>query len=344
MNTVSVVGVDLAKNIFQLHGVDANGKVVLRKKLKRDHVPLFFANLQSCLVGMEACGGSAYWARVIESCGHTVRRIHPRFIKPYLMADKNDAKDAAAICEAVQRPHMRFVPNKTQEQADVQAIHRVRQRLIQARTATLNQVRGLLAEYGIVFRQGACQVRNRLPGIVDDPGNELSGVMRRLLTSLYESIVFLDKQIEEHNQTLQAIANEREACRRLMKIPGVGVLTATILVSMAGRATDFKNGREFAAYLGLVPREHSTGGKQRLLGITKRGDCYARTLLIHGARSILRCLLHGCAPFGLGDPNSWLKRLLDRRGYNRASVALANKTARIAWQMLAHGSEYAAAA
>jgi transposase len=167
---------------------------------------------------MEACGGSAYWTRVIESCGHTVQRIHPRFIKPYLMADKNDA---AAICEAVQRPHMRFVPNKTQEQADVQAIHRVRQRLIQARTATLNQVRGLLVENGIVFGQGACQVRDRLPGSIADEGNELSGVMRGLLTSLYEGIAFLDEQIEEHNQILLAIANERRGhmCRPYVSVP-----------------------------------------------------------------------------------------------------------------------------
>lgn len=344
MSEITVIGIDLAKNSFQLHGVDAKGKIVLRKKLGREQVSLFFANLPQCLVGMEACSSSEYWSRVIESCGHTVRRIHPKFVKPYLMADKNDANDASAICEAVQRPHMRFVPSKSQAQADIQAIHRVRRRLVESRTATINQVRGLLAENGVVFRQGACYVRACLPGIIDDPQNELSEVMRQLLRCLYETLVFLDDKIAEQNMALKAIVKSNETCQRLMRVPGIGFITATILLSVAGAAADFKNGREFAAYLGLVPRQHSTGGRQRMLGITKRGDSYVRTLLIHGARAVLRSMKMGRKPLGEGPQALWLSKLIERRGPNRASVALANKTARIVWSMMARGSEYGLAA
>jgi transposase len=344
MKSVTTIGIDLAKNSLQLHGVDKQGKTVLRKTLTRDQVVAFFANLPECLVGMEACATSAYWARVIEECGHTVRRIHPRFIKPYLMAGKNDANDAAAICEAVSRPRMRFVPRKSQEQADIQALHRIRQGFVQAKTAVTNQARGFLAESGIVFRQGSSHVRARLPEILDDPGNGLSELMRRLLAGLYEHIVFLDAQIAKHNRMLRLIAKENEACRRLMDIPGVGVMTATMLLSMSGAASDFKNGRQFAAYLGLVPRQYSTGGKQRLLGITKHGNSYARTLLILGARAVLRAMKYGHAPLGRGEYTEWLTRLVDRRGANRACVALANKTARIVWSMLSRADSYRKAA
>jgi len=343
MSNVTVIGIDLAKNIFQLHGVDAKGKVLLRKKIKRDQVPLFFANLPAT-VGMEACASSAYWARVIESCGHTVRRIHPRFVKPYLMADKNDANDAAAICEAVQRPRMRFVPNKTQEQADIQAIHRVRQGLVQARTAAINQSRGLLAENGIVIKQGACHVRKLLPLLVGDLENGLSGVLRQLLATRYETIVFFDKQIAEQNAALGEIAKNNEKCQRLQRVPGIGVLTSTILLAVVGAAGSFKNGRQFAAYLGLVPRQYSTGGKQRLLGITKQGDGYVRTLLVHGARAVLRSIMLGGNPLGAAERSDWVLHLVERRGNNKACIAQANKTARIVWSMLEHGTEYRNAA
>ena len=344
MRTITTIGIDLAKNSMQLHGVDSKGGVVLRKTLRRNQVALFFANLPQCLVGMEACATSAFWARVIESCGHTVRRIHPRFVKPFLMSGKNDANDAAAICEAVQRPHMRFVPHKTQDQADIQALHLVREGLVRARTRTFNQVRVLLAENGMVIPQGACHVRSHLPMVIDDHENGLSGVMRNLLSSLFESIVFFDEQIATQSKALQVIAGEREVCRRLMQIPGVGFLTATLLLTVAGRPNDFKNGREFAAFLGLVPRQYSTGGKQGLLGITKRGDSHIRTFLIHGARAVLRSMKMGRAPLGQGGRTDWLAQILERRGYNRASVALANKMARIAWSMLSKGTEYRMAA
>jgi len=340
MGTITAIGMDLAKNIFQLHGVDAKGRVLLRKRLTRDQAPLFFANLPACLVGMESCATSAYWARVIESRGHSVRRIPPQFVRPYLMNNKNDANDAAAICEAMQRPHMRFVPHKSQEQTDIQALHRVRKRLIQGRTATFNQIRGLLAENGIVIRQGACHVRSQLPILLDDLDNELSGVMRELLFSLMDVFRFHDERIAELDRRLRAISKENEVCRRLMKMPGVGFLTATILLTVIGRAGDFKNGREFAAFLGLVPRQYSSGGKNRLLGISKRGDAHVRTFLIHGSRAVLRSMKKGGKPLGDGGRTTWLTELVERRGHNRASVALANKMARSAWAMVASGAEY----
>ena len=344
MKNITTIGVDLAKNSFQLHGVDNKGKTVLRKTLRRDKAALFFANLSPCLVGLEACATSAYWARVIESCGHNVRRIHPRFVKPFLMTDKNDANDAAAICEAVQRPRMRFVPHKTQDQSDIQAIHRVRHGFVRARTATINQARGLLAEYGITIRQGSRHVRSQLPIILGNLDNGLSDVLRGLLTVLYEHIANLDEQISKQDMALEKIANSREDCLRLRQIPGVGNIIATILVAVAGRAVEFKNGREFAAFLGLVPRQHSTGGKQRLLGITKRGDRYTRTLLIHGARSVIRAASKRQKAAGGDAQPSWLIELVQRRGANRAGVALANKMARTAWCMLANGTEYTKAA
>ena len=344
MKGVTTVGIDLAKNTHQLHGVNAQGKTVLRKTLRRDQVVPFFATLPECLVGMEACGGSAYWARKIEECGHTVRRIHPRFVKPYLLAEKNDANDAAAACEAVSRPSMRFVPAKSQEQADIQAIHRVRQRFVQARTAAINQARGLLAENGIVVRQGPSQLRLRLPDLIDDRNNDLSDIMRRLLPLLYEYIVSLESNIANQDILLKTIAKENESCKRLMKIPGVGIMTATILSTLVGAASDFKNGRQFAAYIGLVPRQYSTGGKQRLLGITKCGDSYTRTLLVQGTRAVLRAIKYSHSPLVKGGNSDWLIQLVERRGTNRACVALANKTARIVWNMLHTGSGYKNAA
>ena len=291
---------------------------------------------------MEACASSEYWARTIESLGHTVRRIHPRYVKAYLLGAKNDVNDAAAICEAVQRPNMRFVPHKSPEQTDIQCVHRIRQGFVRSRTALINQIRGLLGEYGIVMRQGVSAVRKHLPELITDEANDLSSIMRQNLTSLYESLCFLDERILAQEKLLKDIVRENEACKRLMQVPGIGLLTATILLSVAGVASNFKNGREFAAYLGLVPRQNSTGGKTKLLGISKRGDSYTRTLLIHGARAVLHALIAGRTP--QAQQNAWLAELATRRGKNRASVALANKTARIAWSMLAQGTEYKLAA
>jgi len=342
MKAITTIGIDLAKNSFSVYGVDAKGKPVLQRTLSRSGVVRFFANLPACLVGMEACASSEYWAREIESLGHTVRRIHPRYVKAYLLGAKNDANDAAAICEAVQRPNMRFVPHKSPEQVDIQCVHRVRQGYVHSRTALINQARGLLAENGIVIRQGTAQIRAHLPAIIADESNTLSGLMRRNLASLYDSLCFLDRQITEQEDILKTIAKENEACRRLMQIPGIGFITATILLTVAGVASNFKNGREFAAFLGLVPRQNSTGGKTKLFGISKRGDKYIRTLLIHGARAVLRSLTVG--RMAEGRHSKWLADLVARRGTKRACVGLANKTARIAWSLLAQGTQYKLAA
>lgn len=342
MKTNTTIGIDLAKNSFSVHGVNTNGKPVLKRTLTRSGVVKFFSNLPKCLVGMEACAASEYWARTIESLGHEVRRIHPKYVKAFLLGAKNDANDAAAICEAVQRPNMRFVPHKSPEQVDIQCVHRIRQGYVRSRTALINQVRGLLGEYGIIIRQGASAVRTLLPLLISDETNELSGVMRRNLTSLYEGLCFFDGQIAKQEEILKTIARESEACKRLMKVPGIGLLTATILLGVAGVASNFKNGREFAAYLGLVPRQNSTGGKTRLFGISKRGDCYTRTLLIHGARAVMNC--HVTGQIQESRQNRWLMELIERRGRNRASVAMANKTARIAWSILSQGTEYRQAA
>jgi len=342
MKTATTIGIDLAKNSFSVYGVDAKGKPVLSRTLSRAGVVHFFANLPTCLVGMEACSGSEFWARTIESLGHEVRRIHPRYVKAFLLGAKNDANDAAAICEAVQRPNMRFVPHKSPEQTDIQCIHRIRQGYIRSRTALINQARGLLAEYGIVVRMGARHLRTNLPLLIADDKNNLSPLMRQNMASLYESLSFLDRQIAGQEAMLKTIVRENDACKRLLKVPGIGLLTATILFSVVGAAANFKNGREFAAYLGLVPRQNSTGGKSRLLGISKRGDSYARTLLIHGARAVLSSLNSKRSP--QARQNLWLQELAARRGNQRASVALANKTARIAWSMLALGTEYRLAA
>ena len=340
MGTVTTIGIDLAKNSFAVHGVDERGRVVLRKTLRRDKVSLFFSNVPPCLVGMEACAGSAYWQRVIAGHGHTVRRMHARFVAPYRTGDKNDANDAAAICVAARQPHLRSVPGKTQEQADIQSVHRVRSGLVRARTAAINQARGLLGECGIAVRQGARHLVNSLPALLADQDNGLSRVMRRMLVLLSEHIASLETQIGSLNQVLQDVAKEQEACGRLLKVPGVGVLGATLLLAVSGAAKEFRNGRQFAAYLGLVPRQRSTGGKPRLLGITKRGDSYVRTVLIHGARAVLAAMRRGCAPLGSGAAGVWLMQLVARRGPNKACVALANKMARIAWSMLAKGAEY----
>ena len=336
MKTVTTIGIDLAKNSFSVYGVNGKGKCVVSCKLNRSGVKRFFANLPQCLVGMESCASSEYWARSIESLGHEVRRIHPSYVKAYLLGAKNDANDAAAICEAVQRPNMRFVPHKSLEQIDIQCVHRIRQGHVRSRTALINLIRGLLGEYGIIVSQGATHVRTALPALIADEGSALSSLMRQSLASLYDYLCILDQKIGEQESLLKAIAKDNDACKRLMRVPGIGFITATVLLSVAGVASNFKNGREFAAYIGLVPRQNSTGGKTKLFGISKRGDSYLRTLLIHGARAVLRSLAMGRMP----ESSKWLTELVARRGTKRACVGLANKTARVVWTLMAKGTEY----
>lgn len=332
---LKILAIDLAKQSFQLHGVDGQGHVVLKKKLSRNQLSAFIANLPPCLIGLEACGGAHYWVRQFTRLGHCVRLIAPQFVKPYVKSNKNDAVDAEAICEAVQRPTMRFVPTKSIEQQDWQSLHRIRSQLVARRTAQANQVRGLLLEYGIVIPKGIRYVRKAMPDILEDAGNMLSALFRELLNEMYDELVYLDKRIHSLEQKLVTLSAGHEDCQRLLTIPGVGLLTATALIAAIGDVSVFKNGRELAAWLGLVPKQCSTGGKQTLLGISKRGDPYLRTLLIHGGRSVVR-LAHKHQ-----DKRSrWIGGIKQRRGENISNVAVANKNARIAWALLTQKKNY----
>lgn len=332
---VTVLGIDLAKNSFQLHGVDEKGNRVLKKKLTRKQLVAFIAQLPPCLIGIEACGGAHHWVRVLSEWGHTVKMIAPQFVKPYVKSNKNDAVDAEAICEAVQRPSMRFVPSKSIEQQDIQSVHRIRSLLVGRRTAQANQIRGLLMEYGIVIPQGISTLRKAIPDLLEDAENTLSSYFRELLRELYDEIVHFDERIETLELKLKVISEQNEDCQRLLTIPGVGLLTATALIAAIGDISVFKSGRELAAWIGLVPRQHSTGGKPTLLGISKRGDTYLRTLLIHGGRSVVRV-----AHKHQDKRNQWIGEIKKRRGENISNVAVANKNARIAWALLTKKEDY----
>jgi transposase len=328
---VTTAGIDLAKNLFQVHGVDERAKPVWRKQLKRREVVAFFARLEPCLIGMEACGSAHYWARKLGAFGHTVRLMAPQFVKPYVKTNKNDRNDAEAICEAVARPNRRYVPVKTVESQAVLALHRARPGFVKGRTAQVNQIRGLLAEFGIVIPKGIGHVAKRLPEILEDGENGLPGLMRQLIERLGEYLKELDRQVQELERQIQLWHRESSASRKLAAIPGIGPLTASAMVASIGDAKSFSNARQLPAWLGIVPRQDSSGGKPTLRGISKRGDVYLRTLLIHGARAVI-------AQFERKTnlPDGWLKRLLARRNKNIATVALANKNARIAWALLVH--------
>lgn len=332
---VTTMGLDLAKLVFQVHGVDEQGKVVIRKQLRRKEVVGFFANLPSCEIGMEACSSSHYWARRLQGLGHQVKLIAPQFVRPYVKTNKNDARDAEAICEAVTRPSMRFVPIKTAEQQAILALHRARQGFVKARTAQANQLRSLLAEFGIVFPQGTRVLLREVPAILSDDENGLFASVRELFTRLLAHVKVLDRHVTELEQQITQWHKSSDRSRKLEKVPGIGPITASALVATIGDAKAFQHGRQLAAWLGLVPRQHSTGGKTRLRGISKRGDVYLRTLLIHGARSVLRF-----AARHTDATTTWLKRVQTRRNTNIAAVALANKHARIVWALLAHNREY----
>lgn len=340
MSEITLIGIDLAKNIFRINCMDARGKRIMNKNLHRESIIRFFAPLPECTVAMEACASAHYWGRTIESLGHTVKLIHPRYVTPYRLGDKNDANDAAAICAAAKRPDMRFVRLRSQRQSDMQALHRVREGLVTEKTATVNRIRALLAENGIVIKQGSANVFALLPSIVDDMDNELSGMMRQLLRVQYRHLLGVRDQLAELEQMLASLVAKEEEYKRLMQIPGVGLITATLLGSELGNGSAFRNGRSFADYLGLTPRQYSSGGKNTLLGISKRGNRYLRTLLIHCSRAILRSFTLGKNPFGEGFLNQWFHNLLERRGKHKTVVALAAKLARVAWAMLAKGTTF----
>jgi len=327
---ITTIGIDLAKIVFQIHGVDERGKVGVRKQLKRTEMSVYFANLEPCLIGMEACGSAHYWARKLEGYGHTVKLMAPQFVKPYVKTNKNDMADAEAICEAVSRPNMRFVAIKTVEQQAILSVHRARQGFVKARTAQGNQIRGLLAEFGIIMPQGIRSITRQIPEILEDGENGLPGTMRNLLERLTENLKEMDRQVNELEAKIQLWHRESTASRKLAEVPGLGPITASAIVATVGDAREFKNGRQLAAWLGLVPKQHSSGGKQNLLGISKRGDTYLRTLMIHGARAVIRFAENKA------EPESWLRKVMARRNKNVAAVALANKNARIVWALLAN--------
>jgi transposase len=332
----TMISIDLAKSVFQLHGVDDKGHAVMKKQLKRAQVLPFFANLTPCRVGMEACGSAHYWARKLQALGHTVQLIPPQYVKPFVKRNKNDAADAAAICEAMMRPDMPGVPVKNADQQAILSVHRARQGLVKARTAQANQIRGLLAEFGFIIPTGISHIPKRVPKIIEDGENDLPGSFRLLIQRLVDHLKELDRQVGELGAEIQRWHRENTASQKLAKIPGMGPMSASAVAASVGDARNFKNGRQLAAWLGIVPRQHSTGGKSTLLGISKRGDTYLRTLLIHGARSVIRVAEHK------PDADPWIKKLLARRNKNIAAVALANKNARTIWALLAHDREYVA--
>lgn len=332
---LTTIGIDLAKTVFQVHGVDKVGTVLVFKTLSRQQMHTFFANLSPCLVGMEVCGSAHHWARVLQSYGHTVKLMSPQFVTPYRKGNKNDGNDAIAICEAVTRPDMRFVPVKNTEQQALLMVHRVRERVKSERTALINQIRGLLAEFGIVMRQGAGAVRRQLPGILEDGENNLPHLARDMFANLYQQLCHIDEQLKGYDEQIENWSRNDPVCQRLLALEGIGPLTATAMVATVGDASVFKNGRQFAAWLGLTPREHSSGGKYKRFGISKRGDSYLRKLLIHGARSMMRI-----TPKRTDKKSRWVEQLRLRGHDNVAAAALAAKHARIIWALMAKGEAY----
>jgi len=326
---ISTVGIDLAKNVFSVHGVGKDGKVVLRRTVGRADLLPMFAQIEPCLIGMEACSGAHHFARELRKLGHDARIMAPRFVAPYRKSGKNDGNDAEAICEAVGRPNMRFVAVKSVEQQAVLVLHRERKEVSDQRTALINPLRGMLCEFGIVLARGRYSFRHQLPAVLDDEGNGIPALARRSFRAVDERIRALDQQILAYDREIEALARHSEPAQRLMAMPGVGSITATAIVASVADMKVFRSGREFATWLGLVPRQYSTGGKVRLGKITKQGDVYLRTLLIHGTRAVLATL---------GKKNDrlsqWVRSLVERRGYRKAAVALAAKHARMIWAML----------
>ncbi len=333
---ITRIGVDIGKNVFHLCAVNQAGKVILRKVLKREKWIAYVEQEidRSVVVGMEACGGAHHWARELTRKGYTVKLIAPQFVKPYVKSNKTDNADAEAISEAMSRPEMRFVAIKSTEQQDMQSIHRIRSELVKKRTALANQIRGLVAEYGLVAPLSIGQLRRAIVCWLDEE-NELSALFRQLLLELQQDLLLLDERVSDLDLHIKIQAEQNSVAVRLQQLRGIGPVCATILASALGDGSSFKNGREFAASLGLTPKQHSTGGKERLLGISKRGDSYIRSLLIHGARSTL---IH--AKNKEDNLSLWLKKLGERKHSNVVTVALAAKTARMAWSMIRHEMDY----
>ena len=335
---VSVLGIDLGKNVCSLVGLDASGAVVLRRRVKRETLIRLAARMPPCIVAMEACCGAHYLGRIFAARGHEVRLMSPEYVRPYVKAQKNDDRDAEAIAEAASRPTMRFVELKSNDQLDMQTLHRVRSRLVSERTALINQLRSILLERGIIVPQGKRKLEQYLVALLDaQDGSDLSPRMRILIADIRTQWQELDRRIAAFDAEFVAFAKEDQDARRLSTIPGIGALNATALTAAIGKAEAFEHGRDLSAWLGLVPRQATTGGRPKLFGISKRGNKYIRTLLIHGARAALPYLAERDTALG-----RWAKGLLARVHKNVAVVALANKLARIAWAVLRHGEKFAA--
>ncbi len=328
---VATYGVDIGKNLFHVAGLDKTGRPQLRTKFRRDTLLQFFGNVPVAVIAMEACPGSQWLARKLQTYGHTVRIVPAQFVKPYVKSNKNDSVDAEAIAEAATRPTMRFVAVKRVDQVDVQALHRARDMMVYQRTALISQMRGLLLEYGIALRGGAGAFKLDLPGVIEDAENELTPSMRQLLAMQRQHLEELESHIHHLSEEVAAQADRDDVARRLMTIPGFGALAATALLAAVGDARQFRRGRDMSAWLGLVPAQYSTGGKPTLLGMSKRGNSYVRRLLIHGARS---CVIH--MDRTRNRLGAWLDQLSRRVHFNKVTVALANKMARMAWVVITH--------
>ena len=331
------VGIDLGKTTFHLVALGDNGKVLLKKKFTQKQLIAFTANMQTCLIGMEACSGSHFLGRALREQGHDVKLIPAQFVKPFVKSNKNDFIDAEAIAEAVDRENMRFVAIKTDDQLDLQALHRVRDRLMARRTALINQIRAFLLERGIVFAKSPIRLREALPEVLENVNENLTPRMRNLVAMLWSEWKDLELQIVEMNDEVERIASSDDACRRLRQIPGIGPLVATAIVASIGNGAAFRKGREFAAWMGLLPKQHSTGGKARLYGISKRGNSYLRKILIHGARAVVLRSKRDRIAMG-----PWMTSLETRAPRNVLIVATAHKLARIAWAVLSSGQDYRA--
>lgn len=332
---ITTLGIDLAKSVFQVHGVDAEGRTVLKKKLRRNAVIEFLQGLPRCLVGMEACATAHYWAREIVALGHDVRLIPPAYVKPYVKRQKNDAADAEAICEAVTRPNMRFVPIKTPEQQGVMVMHRTRELLIRQRTMMLNALRSHLAEFGVIAAKGPQNIKQLIAELRAGDHDDLPQTARTALLGFAAQLEALKTEIRAIDRQLLAWFRENEVCQRLSTIPGVGVITATAMVATVPDPNAFASGRQFAAFLGLVPRQNSSGGKDRLGRISKMGDGYLRRLLVNGATSVIRRIGQDASLTGI-----WVRKLLEKKPARVVTVAIANKTARIVWAVLLRDDVY----
>lgn len=335
MKDITVLGIDLAKDVYQLHGINAQKKVVMMRQVKRKELSEFINNLPVCKIILEACGTANHWSRRFQNMGHEVIQISPQHVKPFVRGNKNDKNDSKAIVTAGLQEDMPTVPTKTLEQQDIQLLHGERSHLITERTATMNQIRGFLKEYGVFINKGASQIYRQVPLALEDASNELTYRAREVIKRQYDRLADLDVGIKLLDREIESICKKNDYCQQFMKLKGVGPLSASILFAKIGNASHFKNGRHFAAFLGLVPKEHSSGGKQNLLSISKRGDVYVRSLLVHGGRSVVQRASQKTDAY-----SQWITRIEKERGYNKASVAVANKNARHIWAIMAYGDKY----